>query len=207
QIMNCFASLKNLAFAAAALVLVLGSAQKVEAFQTVVIDAGHGGYDFGAAESYIYEKHLNLDVARRLDIILRKNGIKTVLVRSRDNFVPLSERANIANRYSNSVFVSMHFNHSWKTSIEGIEIYYRSSKGKTFANMVQAELCKQTGSKNRGTRYENYAVIRRTHAPAILVEGGFVSNAKERKYMMDPRFRQTVAQGIADGILKYKKAK
>ncbi|MEO0416220.1 MAG: N-acetylmuramoyl-L-alanine amidase [Verrucomicrobiota bacterium] len=189
----------------AAVLVWAGSA--VQAFTTVVIDAGHGGHDFGAAEHYVYEKHMNLDVARRLEVLLRKNGFKTVLVRTRDNFVPLSERSSIANRYKNSIFISVHFNHTWKNSIEGIEIYYRSSKGKTLANSVQSSVCKLTGSTNRGTRYGNYAVIRRTYSPAILVEGGFISNTKERTSMMDPRFRQTIAQGIVDGVMKYKKGK
>ena len=67
--------------------IALAWTPSAHAFETVVIDAGHGGHDLGAAESKVYEKHINLDVSRRLERTLRENGLKVVLVRSKDNFV------------------------------------------------------------------------------------------------------------------------
>ena len=173
-------------------------------FTTVVIDAGHGGYDLGAAESKVYEKHINLDVCRRLERTLRENGLKVVMVRSKDNFVTLSERASIANKYSKSIFVSIHFNHSWKNTVSGIETYYYGSKGSPLARHVQDELINDIKAIDRGVKKASFAVLRRTHHPACLVEGGFVSNAIERDAMMEGKRRQIIADAVAKGILNYK---
>jgi len=175
-------------------------------FTTVVIDAGHGGHDLGAAESKVYEKHINLDVARRLERTLRENGLNVVMVRTKDNFVELSERARIANRYDDAIFVSIHFNHSWKNSVSGIETYYYGSKSKGLAELVHDEIIggvKET--VDRGLKRASFAVLRRTDSPACLVEGGFVSNHTEREEMKEGRRRQIIADSIARGILKFKK--
>lgn len=187
-----------------ALLFTLGTLSSASAFTTVIIDAGHGGHDLGAAESKVYEKHINLDVARRLERTLRENGLKVVMVRSKDNFVTLSERANIANRHSNSIFVSIHFNHSWKNTVSGIETYYYGSKGTSLAKYVQDGLVKGVEAVDRGVKRASFAVLRRTYHPACLIEGGFVSNAIERDAMMEGKRRQIIADSIAKGILNYK---
>lgn len=184
-------------------VLTFSFITQANAFTTVVIDAGHGGKDFGASDSLVYEKHINLDVARRLELVLKEAGFRTVLIRTKDKYVDLTERSTIANRYRNAVFVSIHFNSSWKTSALGIETFYRSSKGQKFAGMIQRELIKNIGAVDRGVKTANFSVLRRTRHPAVLVEGGFVSNNRERSAMLDPRFRQTVAESIARGIMQY----
>ena len=176
---------------------------RAQAYQTIVIDAGHGGKDLGAADSYVYEKHLNLDVARRLEILMKAAGFRTVLIRSKDYFVSLEERSRIANRYRNALFISIHFNSSYRTSALGIETFCRSSKGQKFAGFVQKELIQNVGAVDRGVKTANFSVLRHTRHPAILVEGGFVSNDRERSAMLDPRFRQTVAESIARGIIAF----
>jgi len=95
-------------------------AERAVRFDTVVIDAGHGGQDLGANDSLVYEKHINLDVARRIERGLKEIGFKTVMTRSDDTFVPLATRTEIANRQRNAIFVSVHFNSSWKYKVSGI---------------------------------------------------------------------------------------
>lgn len=174
-----------------------------QAFNVIVIDPGHGRHDLGASDSLVYEKHINLDVARRLDRTLRELGYRTVMTRSGDTFLPLDARAAMANRYRNAVFVSIHFNSSYKNKVSGIETYYRSSQSKPFADLVQREMIRNIGAVDRGVKTANFVVIKKTHHPAILVEGGFVSNTKERNAMTDPRYRQAVADSIARGIIAY----
>ncbi len=130
------------------------------AFRTVVIDAGHGGHDLGASDSYVYEKHINLDVARRLDVLLKSLGYKTVMVRSTDVFVPLSQRAAIANRYRDAVFISVHFNSSWKSSAIGIETYYHASSSINFARSVHSQLIRNTRAIDRGVKTAKFMVLR-----------------------------------------------
>ena len=182
---------------------LLASTGSALAFKTVIIDAGHGGRDLGAADSYVYEKHVNLDVARRLERSLMEAGFKTVMTRTTDEFIALSERSSHANRYRNAVFVSVHFNSAYRTSAVGIETFYRSSGSEKFAKCVQNELIKNMGSTDRGVKTANFSVLRYTKHPAILVEGGFVSNKAERSKMLDPQFRQVVADSIARGIIQF----
>ena len=176
----------------------------VSAFNTVIIDAGHGGHDLGANHSLVYEKHLNLDVARRLERSLKELGFRVVMIRRDDRFVPLDNRAAIANRYRNSVFLSIHFNSSWKNQVTGIETYYKSSAGRTLATLVQNELVRTIRTENRGVKTANFVVLKKTRPPAILIEGGFVSNKSQRNAMMDPRYRQGVVDSIVRGLMKYK---
>ena len=173
------------------------------AFNTIIIDPGHGKHDLGASNSLVYEKHINLDVSRRLERTLRSMGFRTVMTRSDDSFVPLDTRASIANRYRDAIFVSVHFNSSYKNKVSGIETYYRSSESKLFADLVQRELIRNIGAVDRGVKTANFVVIKKTRHPSILVEGGFVSNARERSAMTDPRYRQAVADSIARGIVAY----
>lgn len=175
----------------------------VHAFNTVIIDAGHGGHDLGASNSLVYEKHINLDVARRLEIALRQAGYKVVMTRSNDNFIPLDTRATIANRYRKAIFVSVHFNSSYKNKVSGIETYYRSSTGRILAQLVQNNLIRAIGSPNRGVKTANFLVLKKTRHPAILIEGGFVSNKTDRSAMMDPRYRQAIVDGVARAIVDF----
>lgn len=175
-------------------------------FKVVVIDPGHGGHDIGAADSLVYEKHINLDVSRRLERSLKEMGFRVVMTRSDDTFIPLDTRSAIANRHRDAIFVSVHFNSSYKNQVSGIETFYRSSESKALADLVQRELIRSIGTVDRGVKTANFAVLRKTRHPSILVEGGFVSNPRERDAMTDPRYRQIVAESIARSLLAYHRA-
>ena len=103
------------------------------AFDTVVIDAGHGGKDPGSVWKPHYEKTLCLDVAKRLNTALKARGFKTVMTRTDDTYVELSERAVIANKHPGAIFVSIHFNANRDRTVRGFETHYRSDKGKVLA--------------------------------------------------------------------------
>lgn len=91
----------------------------------VVIDSGHGGNDPGAiGKNGLKEKDVNLDIAKRLSILLRAEGVQTVLTRSTDKLIPLSTRVNIANRAGADLFISIHSNAARSRSLCGFEVYY-----------------------------------------------------------------------------------
>ncbi|MDQ6656247.1 MAG: N-acetylmuramoyl-L-alanine amidase, partial [Verrucomicrobiota bacterium] len=90
----------------------------------VIIDAGHGGQDSGAEHAGVQEKNLTLDVALRLDRLLRAKGLKTILTRDGDAAVSLASRAAIANRESNCVFVSIHFDEGGRSAASGVQTFY-----------------------------------------------------------------------------------
>ena len=190
----------------ASLVFLVGSFSVAFAgsFKTVVIDAGHGGRDNGGSYGKVYEKWLALDTAMRVDRKLRSKGFKTVMTRKSDNFISLPGRVKIGNRYSNSIFVSIHYNFTWKRDVSGLETFYYSQRSKPLANAIQAGMLKKVKGVNRGVKYARYYVIRHAQNPAALVECGFVSNSKERGKTKEGWYREAISDGIVDGIVNYK---
>jgi len=176
-------------------------------FRTVIIDAGHGGKDNGGSYGRVYEKHLALDTSLRVDYLLRKKGYSTRLTRKSDVFISLSKRAEIANRYRNSIFVSIHYNYTYNKAIKGLETFYYTSRSKPLASYIQSGMLRKYRAHNRGVKYARYAVLRRAKNPSVLVECGFVSNYYERKRCMKGSYRQKMAEGIVDGIVKYQSAR
>ena len=177
------------------------------AFRTVVIDPGHGAGDLGGHYGKVYEKHLALDTSMRLEHYLEASGYRTVMTRRSDVFISLPKRASIGNSHSNSIFVSVHYNYTWKRDVSGLETFYNNSRSKPLAQYVQAEMLKRVRCVNRGVKYARYYVIRNTRNPAILVECGFVSNRRERNRMKKAGYRDDMARGIAEGIAKYQLAR
>lgn len=174
-------------------------------FNTVIIDPGHGGHDNGGQWGKVYEKHLALDTAARLDGMLRKAGYKTVMTRRSDYFVTLPQRTQMANRYSNAIFVSIHYNYTWKQQVSGLETFYYNSEGQKLASLVQSRVVRNTRTVDRKAKFARYYVIRNCKLPSILVEGGFVSNESERNRMKSAWFRDAIARGITEGIQQYRR--
>jgi len=180
---------------------------KATAFDTVILDPGHGAHDRGAAIGYVYEKHLALDTARRVEQLLKKEGLKVIMSRSRDVFIPLQDRSALGNSKGGAIFVSIHYNYNRGGSGSGAETYYHFSNSYMLAAYIQAYLVQRSGMSSRGVKSANFHVIRATTKnPAVLVECGFVSNSSERARMMTGEFRKRIAEGIAQGIIAYKKS-
>ena len=173
------------------------------AFRTVVIDPGHGGHDIGGHYGKVYEKHLALDTSMRLENYLKSAGYRTVMTRRSDYFISLSKRASIGNSYSNSIFVSIHYNYTWKRDVSGLETFYYSSRSKPLATAIHAGMMRRARAGNRGVKFARYYVIRHAKNPSVLVECGFVSNYRERARMKKSSWRDGMARGIAEGIAKY----
>lgn len=175
------------------------------AFDTVILDPGHGGHDRGAAIGYVFEKHLALDTARRVEQLLRAQGLKVVMTRSSDVFIPLQGRSSKGNSTRNAIFVSIHYNYSRGGSGHGLETFWCHNDSHPLAGYIQAYLIQQTRMTNRGVKHANFHVIRQTtRNPAVLVECGFVSNSSERAGMMAGQYRERIAEGIAKGIIAFR---
>jgi len=174
-------------------------------FRTVIIDPGHGGRDRGGQWGLVYEKHLALDTSVRLENHLRRMGYRTVMTRRSDYFITLPQRVAIANRHRNAIFVSVHYNYTWKRDVSGIETFYHGANSRRLAHFVQQGMLRRTRAVDRGAKFARYYVIRNTNIPSILVEGGFVSNAQERERLKTGWYREAVARGIADGIERYRR--
>lgn len=174
-------------------------------FRTVIIDPGHGGHDKGGQWGRVYEKHLALDTSIRLESHLKKVGFNTVMTRRSDYFVSLPGRMTVANKYRNAIFVSIHYNYTWKQHVSGIETFYHSQQSHELAKDVHRGVMGRVKVVDRGVKYARYYVIRNCSIPSILVEGGFVSNSNERSRMKTAWFRDAIARGIADGIQDFRR--
>jgi N-acetylmuramoyl-L-alanine amidase len=168
---------------------------------TVVIDAGHGGYDRGGIPGQrVSEKDMTLDVAQRLRNVLQASGYRVVMTRSSDVFVPLGTRTAIANSYRNAIFVSVHFNSATRRGASGIETYFYSRDSLPLASAIHHYVTGGAPSENRGVRRRGYFVLRRTNIPAVLVECGFLTNPTEAAYAQTASYRQKLAEAIAAGV-------
>lgn len=175
-------------------------------FSRVVIDSGHGAQDNGARIGYIYEKHLALDVARRLERFLSAEGIRTVMTRTTDVFIPLEKRSELANKTRDSVLVSIHFNMVNYAGPKGVEAWFYNEEGRNLASFVQEEIVSSLRTVNRGVKFARYKILRTCNRPAVLIEGGFISTKEDLKRCLDPKYREALAISIGRGLLRYRKS-
>jgi N-acetylmuramoyl-L-alanine amidase len=180
----------------------------------ILLDPGHGGDDFGGASKSkprTHEKFLNLSTAIMVKDHLQKNGYRVQLTRSNDTFLELQERVDLAHDKNATIFVSLHYNTAPSADAQGIEVYYydpkasstRMTESKKLAQAVLDGVVASAQTKSRGIKHGNFRVIRETKTPAILVEGGFLTNPSELKQLKSPAYLNKLAKGVADGIDKY----
>lgn len=173
----------------------------------VVLDAGHGGSDYGAIREGINEKDITLDVTRRVDAILRSKGYKTALVRTEDVYVSLEDRVDFSENEEPEIFVSIHVNSAVSTDPSGIETHWYHDYSKELADVVHKHLVSEVPyTKNRGLFKSKFYVINHTTVPAILCEIGFLSNVDERNDLITDLRKQKTAKAIAEGIIEYLKS-
>ena len=172
-----------------------------EGFDTVVIDAGHGGVDRGGGPGQsIPEKPYTLDTAIRLQRALRARGFRTVMTRTADVFVSLPERVAIANSFPNAVFISVHYNSAPRTSAHGYETYYYHSDSFGLASRLHHAQLATLDTEDRHVRRRGFYVIRKPNIPAVLCEGGFLTSPQESRVVLDASYRQHWADNIADAL-------
>jgi len=223
--------------------------------KTICIDAGHGGKDPGTVGKHVYEKDVVLSVALKLGKLIESQhkDIKIVYTRSKDVFIPLFKRAEIANKHDADLFISIHANGVDNKRVYGTETFvfglnktnanlkvamkengvikyeddyntkyagFNPSKPESYImfNMVQnhhreqsIELAnyverffKNSGRKSRGVQESSLIVLIKAAMPAVLVELGFVSNAKEEKLLMSKRGQSKLVSDLFKAFEKYK---
>jgi N-acetylmuramoyl-L-alanine amidase len=179
----------------------------LEDFNRIVIDPGHGGKDPGSIGFDLVEKDLTLDLAKRIEKILVGKGISVELTRRNDEYVEFEKRAEVANRSSKTLLVSLHFNSHADRSISGTETLYwpGSETGRELASYIQSELGRRLVTRNRGFRPERLKILELAQATSVLIECGFISNRWESQRCGAEWFRQILAEEIVQGILRYRK--
>jgi N-acetylmuramoyl-L-alanine amidase len=168
----------------------------------VVLDAGHGGYDYGAVNGNRREKDDNLRLALAVGDILKNCGVDVVYTRTTDVFIPLLERSAISNNAGADLFVSFHRNASTNPAANGIEGWVYTSpsqKSVATADLILSRVRSAGVQQNRGVQYGNFSVLRHTSAPSVLMEYGFISNAEDNR-LFDANFNG-YANATASAIL------
>ena len=171
--------------------------------KTVCIDPGHGGKDPGAVSGGVQEKDIALAVALKIGALL--TGYEVVYTRDEDVYVGLAERALIANQAQADLFVSVHCNSAPSASANGMEVYVHTTRGAAStraAHAIYDRLLPASGFRGRGVKANDYAVLRETVMPAVLVELGFVSNEGDRAKLISEGWQDRAAEAIASGIME-----
>jgi N-acetylmuramoyl-L-alanine amidase len=180
----------------------------------IVIDPGHGGEDSGASSTYIGipEKHLTLDWARRTADLLTARGYAVVLTRTNDIDIALSNRVSVADTVRASAFVSLHFN-SGRTEAGrgGVETYctsyvwsnnWHDNQNLLLACRVHQEILAVPGVRDRGVRRARFmSVLRTQQRPAVLIEGGYLSDPVEARLIATAAHRQKLAQAVVQALV------
>lgn len=168
------------------------------------LDSGHGGKDPGAVNGNKKEAHAALEITYWLKELLEEKNHIVKLTRTDDTYISLTERCNISNKFSPSAFISIHLNSAENKSASGVETLRYTKVGSTTKNLaanVQKHLVAATGFKNRGVKErDNLTVLKKTVAPAILVEVGFISNDQEAELLFNCRWQYKIAKAILKGI-------
>ena len=170
---------------------------------TIVLDAGHGGSDWGAVHASRREKDDNLRLALAVQGLLQAQGQKVIMTRSTDVAISLTQRSALSNQNNADLFVSIHRNSSTNTTANGVENFVFTTANSTralYAFNVLDDIVNAGVQNNRGVKRGNFAVLRNTNAPAMLLEMGFISNTRDNQ-LFDQNFN-AYAAAIARGIMQ-----
>jgi N-acetylmuramoyl-L-alanine amidase len=192
---------------------------KTEQVFKVMIDPGHGGFDPGKiGVSGVYEKDINLDIAKHLKSYLENHQIEVVMTRESDEDLDglegkahkskdMQKRKELINESEANILISIHQNAFTDASVKGFQVFYyqTSLDGEKLARYVDEALKEGVNANNRRKikSTEHYYVLKVTQMPSVIVECGFLSNKEEESLLQTEAYRIKVAHAIGEGILKY----
>ncbi len=193
----------------------------------ITIDAGHGGttkeqttfskpygtkYYDNKNKKWIYEKDINLKIAKEVENILKQTGANIIMTRDSDNYVTLTERAQKANEAKSNMFVSIHVNANKSRKINGPEIYLCTKSTKTDTQKAAKNFAEQLNNRltalykidENKIRYVGFNVLKDTEKiPGVLIETGYLTNPKDRNFLINEENQLKLAKEIAAGIIEF----
>lgn len=168
----------------------------------IVIDPGHGGEDRGTQYEGLSEADLTWDLGTRLEGRLTALGVHTVLTRGPQNTRTDDQRAALANEVSADLVLSLHVDGVGSPRANGLAVYYfggsesSSTIGERLADLIRRELVARTGLLDGRSHAKSWALLRLTRMPAVRLELGYLTSPIDRARLVDPLFRDTVAEGL-----------
>ncbi len=184
----------------------------------IVLDAGHGGKDYGYSSKRKYkksEKELNLIIVKKIGTYLTQNikGVKVIYTRTTDHFLTLDERVELANKHLADIFISIHCNSSGDKNASGARVHIHNKKLEKDFKLAKnikttlAEIGKRRSLavQDFTDRKQNLQVIQYTEMISLLIELGFLSNSSEEKVLHTTWGQDHIAKAIAIGIKNFLK--
>jgi N-acetylmuramoyl-L-alanine amidase len=168
----------------------------------IVLDAGHGGDDPGVSTDGVTEAELVWDLVSRLEGRLSALGVRTWLTRGPGNGATDEQRAQLANDVGADLLLSLHMDGFASPLANGVAAYYyggresASTIGERLADLAQREIVARTGLLDNRIHGKTWGLLRLTRMPAVRVELGYLTSPLDRPRLCDPRFRDTVAEGL-----------
>jgi N-acetylmuramoyl-L-alanine amidase len=168
----------------------------------IVLDAGHGGSDTGVVADGITEAELVWDFVSRLEGRFSALGVQTWSTRGPNNGATDDQRARLANDVGADLVLSLHVDGFASPLANGIAAYYygagesSSTIGERLADLAQRELVARTGMGDNHIHGKTWALLRLTRMPTVRVELGYLTSPQDRAMLVDPRFRDTMAEGL-----------
>lgn len=188
---------------------------------TIVIDAGHGGFDGGASSGSVLEKNINLEIAQKLKHYFANNGFHVIMIRDSDSSVAdkreeqkatkkktdMHYRLDTMHENENTIFISIHQNqYGADCRVNGTQVFYSKNtiESKTIANSVQksvSTLLQPQNKKATVVAKKNLFLLHNAKVPAILVECGFMSNPNELNKLQSEEYQKQLAFSIFSGVV------
>ncbi|CAM3488339.1 MULTISPECIES: N-acetylmuramoyl-L-alanine amidase [Brevibacillus] len=185
----------------------------------ILIDVGHGGVDSGTTYGSLHEKDINLQVAKELYRQLTDAGYKVALNRSEDialseenrwlnnrsrHLRDLAQRRNLAKLIDPQLMISLHVNWSSDSKRRGpLMLYQSNEQSYMLAQLLQSSLNRLAETSHKPVKGKTYYMLRHNYCPSVIVEMGFISNARDRAMMTDSTGQKKLAQAIRDAVSEY----
>ena len=187
---------------------------------TSVIDAGHGGIDGGAVScTGVYESHINLEIAEKLEDLMHLLGLRTVMIRNTDSSIhtqgntiaakkvsDIKERIRIVESTSNAILISIRQNNFSDQRYSGAQVFYNSYPiSRDLAEKLQSGFRLNLNPNNRRQIKKSSGVYLMEHigCPGILVECGFLSNPAEEEKLRDQTYQKRICSVISTTISQF----
>ena len=168
--------------------------------KVIVIDAGHGGKDFGASVGEVLEKEIVEKIANKIKALNKNENIEIVLLREGDNFLELKERVDRINVLNPSLLISLHTNFVKLESTNGIEAFVSKDSKYYNESFKHAEgLINEVSNDNlakRSVKEASLFLLKNSNCPAVNLEVGFMSNPKEREYLVSEKGQNEIAASV-----------
>jgi N-acetylmuramoyl-L-alanine amidase len=173
----------------------------------IVVDPGHGGPDRGVVVAGVAEADMMWDLARRLVGRMAATGMDAMLSRQENTCPAETERAAFANAANADLVLSLHTDASYSMHAQGLATFHfgsgsgaTSTVGEALAGFIQRELLIRTAMFDCRSQARTWELLRLTSMPTVRIEVGYLTHLGDRARLLDPAFRDVVAEGILVGV-------